>query len=135
MNSGPRFLYKIVLVAGNDSTEIDWGNHPSWQKDHADELESATVIWLIPKEKPSKLRNVSVKLGDGRRWILFSRVYGTTSAGLDKQVRIYAIGWQETLESGVNKKSMIWIYPSGEVEVSEEPSYAAVFLNMVQSEG
>lgn len=131
MNKGPRFLYKIVLTnKGVLLAEVDWGNHPQWQEGLEKELADADRIWLVPKESGGLLRNVSVKLGEGRRWILFSRVYGSNKAGFDKQVRIYALGWQDTKE-GVNRKSIVWIYPSGEMEVADEPSFGPLFLDMV----
>ena len=131
MNKGPDFLYKIVLTKGGTQlAEIDWGNHPQWQKELEDELADADRLWLIPKVRGELLRNVSVKLGEGRRWIVFSRVYGRSSTGFDKQVRIYAIGWQDTKDN-VNRKSIVWIYPSGEMEVAEEPSFGPMFLDMV----
>ena len=131
MSKGPRFLYKIVLTkSGVLLAEIDWGNRPNWQEELEKELADADRIWLIPKDPGGLLRNISVKLGEGRRWILFSRVYGRSNSGFDAQVRIYAIGWQDT-KNEVNRKSVVWIYPSGEMEVAEEPSYGPMFLDMV----
>jgi len=127
----PEFLYKIVLTKGTETlAEIDWGNVPGWIEKYDSELSGADRLWLIPKASGSLLRNVSVKIGGGRRWILFSRVYGRNDKGLDRQVRIYAVGWQDT-KDGVNRKSIIWIYPSGELEVSEEPSFGSVFLDLI----
>jgi len=132
MGNLTKFLYDVVIINKDNpqGIRIDWGNHPGWIDEYANELDAATVLWLVPKDKGSSLRNVSVKLGGGKKWILFSRVYGSTSGGLDKQVRIYAIGWHETI-NGVNRKSMVWVYPSGEMEISEEPSYAGVFIDMM----
>lgn len=129
--AAPKFLYKIVLTKGKDTlAEIDWGNSPGWHDKYQEELEAADRLWLVPKERGALLRNVSVKLGEGRRWIAFSRVYGRSSVGFDKQVRIYAVGWQDTKRE-VNRKSIIWVYPSGELEVAEEPSFGDVFLDIV----
>ena len=131
MSKGPRFLYKIVLTkSGVLLAEIYWGNRHNWQEELEKELADADRIWLIPKDPGGLLRNISVKLGEGRRWILFSRVYGRSNSGFDAQVRIYAIGWQDT-KNEVNRKSVVWIYPSGEMEVAEEPSYGPMFLDMV----
>ena len=129
--AAPKFLYKIVLTKEKETlAEIDWGNSPGWHDKYQEELEAADRLWLIPKERDALLRNVSVKLGEGRRWIAFSRVYGRSSTGLDKQVRIYAVGWQDT-KNDVNRKSLAWIYPNGEIEISDEPSFGHIFLDTV----
>ena len=130
--AGPEFLYKIILTKGTEVlAEIDWGHVPGWIDKFDEELSEADRLWLIPKQSGSLLRNVSVKIGGGRRWILFSRVFGTSSAGFDKQARVYAVGWQDT-KDGVNRKSITWIYPSGELEMSDEPSFGSIFLDMVK---
>lgn len=128
--STPDFLYKIILMENGISIAvIDWGNEPGWIDNHSKELKRADRIWLVPKHKDSPLRSVSVRLDNNKRWILFSRVYGKSSTGFDSQIRIYALGWQDT-KNGINRKSMMWIYPSGEVEISEEPSFGSLLVNI-----
>lgn len=123
----PQILYNIVLWVGDQRIVIDWGNRPGWQNEYKDELDNADYIWLIPKEEESPLPKISTSLHGNRKWILFSRVFGTNKAGLDTQVRLYAIGWQGKVDKR-NVKSIAWIYPSGEIEVSGDPSFADVFL-------
>jgi len=126
----PEFLYKIILIEdGVTSAVIDWGNEPGWIDKYKAELERATRIWLVPKANGSPLRSVSVKLDNDKRWILFSRVYGKSDLGFGHLVRIYALGWQDTRDK-INRKSMMWIYPSGEVEIAEEPSFGPLLLNI-----
>lgn len=127
----PEFLYKIVLVKdGVVTAVVDWGNEPGWIDGYSTELKEANRIWLVPKDTiDSRLKSVSVKLDGNKRWILFSRVYGKSSVGLDSQIRIYALGWQDT-KDGINRKSMMWIYPSGEIEIAEEPSFGPMLLDI-----
>jgi len=125
-----KFRYDVIIINGEEKTRIDWGNQPGWIEENADRLDNADSLWLVPKNENTNFRNVSVKLGDGKRWILFSRVFGRSNSGLNKQVRLYAIGWQKTI-GGVNQKSLMWIYPSGEMELGENPTYVNVFLDML----
>lgn len=133
MSNFLKFSYDVVIFRGDKQIHVDWGNAPGWIDKYREDLDNADRIWLIPKGDNKLLRNVSVNLEGDKQWILFSRVFGSTAAGLDAQVRVYAIGWKEKV-NGVVRKSITWIYPSGEIEVAEKPSYAKVFIDMLMRE-
>ena len=111
-------LYNIAVEAPDEQCLIQWGNERGWLETRRDLLDKAARISLIPKEM-GELPVVTVQLGNGKRWIVFSRVYGRLPGG---RVRLYCIGWQATVK-GVNVKSLLWVYPTGDVECSELPSY------------
>ena len=115
-----------VLIEGSDGKQagIQWGEEPGWIEAHRDLLDRAKHISLIAK-KGSKLPTVITSLEDGKRWILFSRVYGQATGS--KQIRLYALGWQR-LVKGINVKSLQWVYPGGAVENAEEPTFWQAFL-------
>ena len=120
-------LYDVVIEGIGYDILVDWGNTPGWLETYADHLDQATRISLKPKEG-ARLPIVTVKLGLGRRWILFRRVFGIASGGGGQQVPVYAIGWQQLVQ-GVNIKSIAWIYPSGAVEVADDnPTFWKNFL-------
>ena len=114
-------LYNIAVETPNEQHLIQWGNEKGWLDTYRDLLNNATRISLIPK---GKMPLVTVQLGNGKRWIVFSRVYGRLPGG---QVRLYCIGWQMTV-NGKNIKSLIWVYPNGNIECAEEPSYWRKFF-------
>lgn len=125
MNTPP-FEYDIVIARLNSPLlRIDWGSTPNWMRDLADELNDADQLWLVPKKSPSPYKSLMVDLRGGKRWIIFSRVFG--QSGNPNRVRLYAIGWQMTV-GDANVKSIMWVYPSGEIECAEEPSYWRNFL-------
>ena len=126
--SSPEFLYNIILLVGDERIGIDWGNHKGWQEDHKEVLGSLDAMWLFPKRDDSRVPRVGVSLGSERQWILFSRVFGTTGPGGERQVRIYALGWQEMVGQR-SVKHLMWIYPTGEIEMAEEPSFINAFFS------
>ena len=117
--STPPLLYDIAVECGEQSILIQWGNSPQWITRYRDELTHADRISLIPKSSASGLPVVTVRLTEGRRWVLFSRVYGRVPGG---QIRMHCIGWQATVK-GVNVKSLLWVYPTGDVECGDEPTW------------
>lgn len=123
--STPPILYNIAVEGKAGNILIDWGNSPGWLKRHAEELAQAEYLSLLPKSADSPLPVLVVKLEQRRRWILFSRVYGTIPGV--RQVRLYCLGWQNTV-GGENVKSLLWVYPGGAVECAEEPSWVGEVL-------
>lgn len=117
--------YNIVIEGGGNSLVIDWGNDKNWARRYRAQLDGAERISLIQKTPPTPLPVVTVALGDGRRWIVFSRVFGKIDGG--QQVRLYCIGWQRTVK-GVNVKSLTWVYPNGAIENADMPTFADRFL-------
>ena len=122
----PSFKYNIVLELHGETAVVDWGNQPGWIEFLGEALENATRFMRVPKDD-SGVPVVSVTLGDGRRWILFSRVIGSTKAGLGNQIRLYAIGWQKNVGKS-SVRCITWVYPDGLIEVAEEPSFVHLFL-------
>lgn len=121
--------YNVIIEKEGQGALIDWGNSPGWIEQHRELLDNAERMTLIPKEGIS-LPVVSVALGPDRRWILFSRVAGiinTKKGDQQEKVRLYAIGWQSTV-SGVNAKSITWVYPNGVIENAEEPAFIQHYL-------
>jgi hypothetical protein len=116
----PEIKYDIAVEGNGRSLLIDWGNTRNWAKTYHEQLENADRISLIPK-KGKHLSVVTVVLGEGKRWIVFSRIFGKT--GTPKRRRVYAIGYQQTVK-GVNIKHLTWVYPNGTIESANEPSYA-----------
>lgn len=114
-------LYNIAVESPNGQHLIQWGNEKGWLETCRDLLDNATRISLIPKDK---MPLVTVQLGNGRRWVVFSRVYGRLPGG---RMRMYCIGWQATVK-GVNVKSLLWVYPNGNIESGDEPSYWKEFI-------
>jgi hypothetical protein len=119
------FEYNVVIESDDVSAVVNWGHEPGWIEAHRDLLEAAHTISLLPKDASSVLPVVSARLGDGRRWVIFSRVYGAITG--PNRVRLYCIGWQ-TKVKGVNVKSLMWVYPTGAVECAEEPTHWQRFL-------
>jgi hypothetical protein len=119
------FLYDVA-IEGDYQVLIKWGETPNWIADHKELLENAHQISLIPKEQGNGMPVVTARLGDGKRWILFSRVVGQING--PKSLRMYAIGWQKTVK-GSNIKSIQWVYPGGTIENAEEPTFIDRFLS------
>jgi hypothetical protein len=116
--------YDILIESEAGGIKIDWGNHAGWINEYDKLLEGADRITLAPKDGVD-LPIVSVELGEGKRWIVFSRVFGQVTSG--KRVRLYAIGWQTTV-GGANIKSITWVYPNGTIENSDIPTFWKHFL-------
>jgi len=117
--------YNIAIEnAGRPDVVVDWGNTPGWVEQHRERLDTADRISLIPKNG-QPLPTVTVALDGERRWVVFSRVCGVVNG--DKHIRLYAIGWQQTVR-GVNVKSLTWVYPTGAIEHAERPSFVNRFL-------
>lgn len=114
--------YHIAVEGPAGNILIDWNNTRNWQQRYAAELDQAPRLSLIPCEG-SRLPVVTVQLDPSRRWILFSRVVGRIDADGRRELRMYAIGWEC---GGV--KSLTWVYPNGQIEVGDEPSYATAML-------
>jgi len=87
-----------------------------WLKRYKKQLDNAVTMEFIPTDR--NLPPIVLPLGNGRRFIYVSRVFGINGVGAF--LRLYAFGWQATVD-GKNVKHMIWVYPNGSVEVSEEP--------------
>lgn len=122
--------YNIAVETEDTSILIPWGEAKGWADKYRDQLNSADSIALIPKEGES-LPVVTVDLSEGRRWILFSRVYGVLnkSSGGKNEIRMYCIGWQKKIK-GTNVKSLNWVYPGGSVENGENPTYVDEMLKV-----
>lgn len=120
-----------ISVEGRDIEDvlIDWGNAPGWAEEHAEQLEQADRIALIPKDggAAARLPVVAVALSGGRRWVVFSRVFGRLD-GTGRRVRLYAIGWWTWIGEW-EVESINWIYPTGIVENAREPTLAEILLN------
>ena len=112
-------LYDVAIEAPGQQARVKWGEEPGWLEKYRQLLERAERISLIPKKRTGKLPVVTVRLGEGKRWVLFSRVYGHIYG---EQIRFYCLGWQATVRR-VNVKSLLWVYPTGDVEAAEEPSF------------
>jgi hypothetical protein len=119
------FEYNVAIEGDDASVVVNWGHEPGWIEAQRDLLEAAHTISLIPKDASSVLPVVSARLGDGRRWVIFSRVYGAVTG--PNTVRLYCIGWQAKVK-GVSVKSLLWVYPTGAVECAEEPTHWKRFL-------
>lgn len=109
--------YFLYYRYNGEMETIILGEEKDWLEKHRFRLHKADLIELGPK-KGKSLPSVQVHLRPGRRWVCFSRVFKDT--GSSRQVRLYCIGWQETV-NGKNVKFLNWIYPGGAVEVADEP--------------
>jgi len=122
----PPFLFDVALEGIGFQTLIDWGNSPKWMTKYADQLMRVQRISLIPKKSISlQLPVVTARINEGKKWIIFSRVFGRTTQL--SRLRLHAIGWEENVEGKVIK-SIMWVYPNGSVECSVTPSYTNEFL-------
>lgn len=117
----------MAVEGQGNQHQIDWGNCPNWADRYRDDLNNAHRISLIPKKIGGHLPIVTVAMGEGRRWIVFSRVFGRM--GQEARIRLYAIGWQATVK-GRNVRSINWIYPNGTVENAIDPSLWMQFLDV-----
>ena len=124
MESNP-IEYKLIIESPQGQVTVDLGNEPGWLEHHRQLLKTASRISLLPRH--SGLPFVCVALGGTRRWIYFSRVCGSLNVPNPKQIRLYAVGWQDTV-GGKNVKSILWVYPDGSVECGDEPSFVELFL-------
>jgi hypothetical protein len=117
--------YNIVFeTAAGEVITIDWGNHPGWEVQYKEKMETAVRIALFPK-RLGALPPVTVELGGGRRWLAFCKTVGVVNGG--KHIHPYAVGWQMTTGTR-NIKTLIWIYPDGCIEVAEKPSYISRYF-------
>ncbi|MCL6612730.1 MAG: hypothetical protein K6T66_14435 [Peptococcaceae bacterium] len=108
--------YQLRLQS-NDGRVIQFSlDDQGWQTKYREALDNARLIEFIPTN--DNLPPVVLPLGNGRRFICVSRVFG--SPGMGAMFRLYGFGWQATV-AGRNVKHIIWIYPGGSVEVAEEP--------------
>ena len=119
--------YDIAIEGGGRSILIEWDKDTAkgWVERYQAELASAERLSLVPCAGVA-LPVVTVRLGEGRRWVLFSRVFGQINTG--RQIRLYCLGWQSTVK-GENVKSLLWVYPGGTVESAEEPSFVRKFFD------
>ena len=115
----PEIKYNISIEGEGKSVLVDWGNTKSWIQTYQHQLENADRISLIPK-RGKHVSVVTVVLGEGKRWIIFSRIFGKT--GTPNRTRLYAIGYQQTVK-GVNIKHLTWVYPNGTIESADKPTY------------
>jgi hypothetical protein len=124
------FSYNISIESKEESVLVDWGNTPGWMEACRDRLDSAYRISLIPKVAGSA-PVVSAILDGEKRWLIGSRVCGKINKGTGdgKELRIYFIGWQQTV-NGLNVKSIHWVYPGGAVECSDEPTLVDRFFEL-----
>lgn len=124
--------YNVLIEREGKGIQVDWGNEPGWMERYRDHLDTADRITLVPKPGVP-MPVVSTRLGDGKRWILMSRVRGILNQGTgqESEIRLYFLGWQKTV-GGENVKSITWIYPNGMTENAEEPSFAHHFLPQPQ---
>lgn len=127
MATKPEIEYNIVVAGKNEGKIIDWGNEQGWADKYKYLLDEAEIISLVPKEKYNNRRPVAVRLGDSKRWIIFSRVFGQVTSG--KEIRLYAIGWQKSI-GDTTEKSITWVYPDGTIENTglDGPSFWREFL-------
>ena len=88
-----------------------------WLQKYKEQLDNAKFLEFIPLQEG--LPPIVVPLGNGRRFIYVSRVFGMQGVGI--LFRLYGFGWQKTVD-GRNVKQIIWVYPNGGVEISEEPT-------------
>ena len=121
----PEYIYDIAIEAPGGQVKIDWGNAPGWMEMHRVLLDTAERVSLLPKDTAVGLPLISTQLQPDQRWVLFSRVYGQVTSG--KQVRLYCIGWQQTVSSR-SVKALTWVYPNGVIENDNEPTYWLNFL-------
>jgi len=126
--------YDIAIEGKGFQIKVPWGEERAkgWQTRYGVELKDAERLSLIPKEHARDLPVVTIKLDQDKRWVLFSRVYGTiinqnNCSKTKKEIRLYCIGWQTKIR-GVNVKSLTWVYPNGSIESSENPSFEFAFL-------
>lgn len=119
--------YNIVIQRDGEDTVVDWGSQPNWARDLKDTLDNASAITLVQKNISFGLPTIKIQLGDDKRWIIFSRVYGQVNG--DRQIRMYAAGWQIQCADGQNIKCITWVYPNGSIEVGDEPAHWKLFLN------
>lgn len=130
MSNAPPFLYDIAIEGLGFQRVIEWGVGIPWKTKYADQLLRMGRISLIPKKDVGKhLSVVTTTLGDDKKWILFSRVFSSTSQV--SKIRLYAIGWEKNV-GGVTIKSINWIYPNGAVENALMPSYHREFMALAK---
>lgn len=73
-----------------------------WLNKYRDALDNARLIEFIPTDKD--LPPVVLPLGNDRRFICVSRVFG--SPGMGAMFRLYGFGWQATVD-GRNVKHIV----------------------------
>jgi len=117
--------YNIVVSDGETGVLINWGEEPDWIETHSKILDNAVTMALVPKSGIQR-QAVSVDLAGDKKWIVFSRVIGQITS--NKEIRLYAIGWQKTTSDGVAIKSIVWVYPDGMIEANEEPSFVRLYM-------
>ena len=117
MEFNPEIQYNLLIQSPLGQAVVELGKEQGWLERYRHLLDTATRLSLSPRH--NGLPFVSVSL-NGKRWIYFSRVVGKmNSVG---RVRLYAIGWQETI-NGKNTKCLLWVYPDGSVECADEPNF------------
>jgi hypothetical protein len=97
-----------------------------WLDKYKRQLDNAKILEFIPLEEG--LPPIVVPLVNGRHFIYVSRVFGMQGAGI--LIRLYGFGWQATID-GKNVKQIIWVYPNGGVEISEEPALINEILEQI----
>jgi hypothetical protein len=111
----------------NDGQAIQFSlDKQGWLTKYREALDSAGLIEFIPLS--SELPPVVLPLGNGRRFICVSRVFG--SPGMGAMFRLYGFGWQQTVD-GRNVKHIVWIYPHGAVEVAENPELIHEIMSQI----
>ena len=116
MESNPSFEYNLLINSPLGQAIVQLGQEQGWLEHYRQLLDTAICLSLIPRR--NGLPFISVKLGDGKRWIYFSRVIGKLNYPDVKRQRLYAIGWQKTIR-GENVKCLLWVHPDGSIECSD----------------
>ena len=118
----PTFDYDLAAQL-NDGSEVKLNpEEKGWAE--PERLARVKVWSLIPRDQ-NGMPVISVQIPEGAKPIFKSRVYGKGLPGIENDLpafRCYAIGWHDT------ESHWIWVLPTGDIEVGEDPRNAELIL-------
>jgi len=115
--------FNLYILSSRGGAVVNLGDEPQWIDKYRDELNSADIICLTPKNKNSGLPIVEIELGQDRKWIFYKTKIGriTTSNGIAEEKMLYNIGWRdnETFE-------VITVDPDGNIRLHRDANFADI---------
>lgn len=116
------FEYNIAARLSDGSEVILDPETKGWAEP---ERLAKVVNWSIVPRNQNGLPTISVQIPEGAKPIFKTRVYGKGYPGIDNGLpvfRCYAVGWHDT------ESHWLWVLPTGDIEVGEDPQLAPLIL-------
>lgn len=121
------FKWQLILEDGTVINQSDNGEKETFKFNHENKnFEKIKTFILVPQDR--NLNKITLNIPTGARLLYFRRTMANTG-DLFPKFHITMLGWQSTVNK-VNIKYIMYIFPDGTIEVSneDEPEYANEFI-------